>query len=87
MILHPPTPIPHGLTLLELADAQRRFTNYARMRLTSAREYDEGSEQSFEGYGPDRLLLELRQEIADAVNYLAFLDIQLARWGKRMEAI
>ena len=36
---------------------------------------------------PQRILLELRDEIADAVNYLAFLDIQLQRWQRRLETI
>lgn len=75
------------MTLQELSEAQRRFTNYARIRLNSASEYDGGTEQSFEGMEPHRLLLELRQEIADAVNYLTFLDIQIERWGKRLEKI
>ncbi len=83
----PPTVSAHGMTVRELAEQQRLFTNYARMRLTSAVEYDDGEVQAFERFGPDRLLLELRQEIADAVNYLTFLDIQLARWGKRIEGM
>ncbi len=85
--VNPPSPQPHGMTVSDLAEAQRLFTNYARIRLLSASEYDDGEEQAFERFGPDRLLLELRQEIADAVNYLTFLDIQLARWGKRIEGM
>lgn len=83
----PPCPWPAGMTLSDLREAQREFTNYARMRLTLSAEYDDGDSQRFESYGPERILLELRQEIADAVNYLTFLDIQLARWGKRIGAV
>jgi len=32
-----------------------------------------------------RLIDELRDEIADAVNYLTFLDIQLSRWKSTLE--
>jgi hypothetical protein len=36
---------------------------------------------------PARILLELRQELADAVNYLTFIDVQLDRWSRRLEDI
>lgn len=77
----------YGLTTDQLADAQRRFTTYARMRMqgTGHRDYSYGNKQAFEDMGIHRLIDELRDEIADAVNYLAFLDIQLSRWKQRME--
>ena len=79
----------YGITSGELAEAQRRFTNYARMRLvsTGSRQYDFDTRQSFEDMEPARILLELRQELADAVNYLTFIDVQLDRWSRRLEDI
>jgi predicted DNA-binding ribbon-helix-helix protein len=35
--------------------------------------------------GLHRLVDELRDEIADAVNYLTFLDVQLGRWKSSLE--
>ena len=77
----------YGVTTDQLAEAQRRFTNYARLRIlgTGNREYGRGSKQAFEDMGLHRLIDELRDEIADAVNYLAFLDIQLSRWKTTLE--
>lgn len=77
----------YGITTEQLAEAQRRFTTYARMRLqgTGHRDYSYGNKQAFEDMGIHRLIDELRDEIADAVNYLAFLDIQMSRWKQRME--
>jgi hypothetical protein len=79
----------YGITSGELAEAQRRFTNYARMRLLSvgSRQYDLADRQGFEDMEPARILLELRQELADAVNYLTFIDVQLDRWSRRLEDI
>ena len=79
----------YGISSEELAEAQRRFTNYARFRIadTGARQYDERDHQAFEDMTPQRVLLELRDELADAVNYLTFLDIQLSRWQRRLEGI
>jgi len=78
-----------GISTEELAESQRRFCNYARFRITDtgSRQYSELDHQAFETMSPQRILLELRDEIADAVNYLAFLDIQLQRWQKRLEKI
>lgn len=80
---------PYGISSEELAEAQRRFCNYARFRIsdTGARQYDEQDHQAFEDMTPQRVLLELRDELADAVNYLTFLDIQLSRWQRRLEGI
>ena len=71
-----------------LKRAHKRFANYARFRIDSiGREYDDGEQQRFESMSPQRLILEMRDELADAVNYLAFLDIQLSRWAQRLEEI
>lgn len=77
----------YGVTTDQLAEAQRRFTNYARLRIlgTGNREYGRGSKQAFEDMGLHRLIDELRDEMADAVNYLTFLDIQLSRWKTTLE--
>jgi len=79
----------YGLSPEELTEAQRRFCNYARFRIadTGARQYDKSDHQAFEDMNPHRILLELRDELADAVNYLTFLDIQLSRWQRRLEGI
>ena len=83
----PPIHPRYGVTTQELAEAQRRFTNYARLRIigTGEREYGLGSKQAFEDMSHHRLIDELRDEIADAVNYLTFLDIQLSRWKSTLE--
>jgi NTP pyrophosphatase (non-canonical NTP hydrolase) len=83
----PPIHKGYGITTDELAEAQRRFTNYARLRIlgTGNREYSRGSKQAFEDMHLHRLIDELRDEIADAVNYLTFLDIQLSRWKSTLE--
>lgn len=83
----PPIHKGYGITTDELAEAQRRFTNYARLRImgTGNREYSRGSKQAFEDMGLHRLIDELRDEIADSVNYLTFLDIQLSRWKTTLE--
>ena len=79
----------YGITSEELAEAQRRFCNYARFRITDtgARQYSNARSQGFESMAPQRILMELRDELADAVNYLTFLDIQLSRWQRRLEGI
>jgi hypothetical protein len=83
----PPIHKGYGITTDELSEAQRRFTNYARLRImgTGNREYSRGSKQAFEDMGLHRLIDELRDEIADSVNYLTFLDIQLSRWKTTLE--
>lgn len=53
---------------------------------TGHRDYNRGDKQAFEDMSIHRLVDELRDEIADAVNYLAFLDIQLSRWKTELEA-
>lgn len=83
----PPHHPGYGITSKQLAEAQRRFTNYARLRIIGGghREYSHGSKQTFEDMGMHRLIDELRDEVADAVNYLTFLDIQLSRWKSQLE--
>ncbi len=83
----PPEHKGYGITTNELAEAQRRFTNYARLRIlgTGNREYSRGSKQAFEDMHLHRLIDEMRDEIADAVNYLTFLDIHLSRWKTGLE--
>jgi len=83
----PPIHKGYGVTTEELAESQRRFTNYARLRImgTGHREYGRGGKQTFEDMSYHRLIDELRDELADAVNYLTFLDIQLSRWKSTLE--
>lgn len=85
----PPLAPPFGLSTDDLVSYHRRATAYARFRIANAgsREYDRGDHQKIEEYEPSRMLLELRQEIADAVNYLVGLDLQLGRWQRRIEEI
>lgn len=85
-------PIEHeayGMTTEQLAEAQESFTAYARGRITGVgnRDYGFGSKQAFEDMSAVRIAAELRDEIADAVNYLTFLDIKISRWLKQMEGM
>lgn len=79
----------YGITTDEFAAAQRRFSTYARLRLQGVghTQYDQGGKQSFEDMTVHRLVDELRDEIADAVNYLAMIDIQLSRWKRKLEEL
>jgi hypothetical protein len=78
-----------GITTDELVEAHRRFSNYSRYRIMSSgrQQYDRGSSQAFESMSPQRILLELRDELADVQAYLAMLDITLSRWQQAMEEI
>jgi hypothetical protein len=78
----------YGISSDELAEAQRKFTTYARLRLQGVGhvQYDRGDKQAFEDMDLHRLINEMRDEIADSVNYLAFMDIQLSRWKNRLES-
>lgn len=89
MLTPPPFAPPFGLSTDQLIDHHRRATNYARFRIADAgaREYDRSDHQKIEEYEPARMLLEVRQEIADAINYLVGLDLQLGRWQRRIEEI
>ena len=79
---------PYGISTDELADAQRKLTTYARLRLQGVGhvQYDREGKQAFEDMDLHRLINEMRDEIADSVNYLAFMDIQLSRWKNRLES-
>lgn len=85
----PPIAPPFGLTVDELVSYHRRACNYARFRISDAgaRQYDETDHQLIEDFDPSRMILEIRQEIADAINYLVGLDLQLGRWQRRIEEI
>jgi hypothetical protein len=78
---HLPLPIypPYGMTTEEFADCQATFTEFARQRIYSGEEYDKLTHQRMEELTGEQIVNELREEIADAVNYLAGLDIYLAR--------
>lgn len=79
----------YGITTGQLAEAHRRFSNYSRYRIISSgkQQYDHGNEQAFESMSPQRILLELRDELADVQAYLAMMDITLSRWQRAMEEI
>lgn len=80
--LRPQLPVypPLGLTTDEFAESQRAFTEFARKRiLLGAQEYDHGGTQRMEELSAVQIVQELREEIADAVNYLTGLDIYLSR--------
>lgn len=71
---------PYGMTPAEFAEAQKRFTDFARERiLGGASEYDKNDHQRMEEMGAQEIVKELREELADAVNYLTGLDLYLAR--------
>lgn len=76
-----PLPVypPYGMTTEEFADCQASFTTFARQRIYSGEHYDQLTHQRMEELTGEEIVKELREEIADAVNYLAGLDIYLAR--------
>ena len=82
----PPMPPEFGLTPEQFARYHRRACAYSRFRLLDAgsREYDEGTHQKMEEFDPHRILLELRQEVADAITYLVGLDLTIARWSDKI---
>lgn len=68
-----------GLLTGDLASFQEAFADYAnsRMKGTGGLEYaDEGGQRSL-SYPPQRLALELVDELADSVNYLSMLAIKV----------
>lgn len=75
---------PYGLTVRQLADGQKALAAYARWRLygVGRDQYDQGDHQKCEDMDIARLILEARDEIADLVNYLTFIDLRLDRMGK-----
>ena len=70
---------PYGMTTDEFAECQAEFTSFARQRIYAGGEYDKLTHQRMEELTGEQIVKELREEIADAVNYLAGLDIYLAR--------
>lgn len=83
----PPVSPPYGMTSEQLATYQRRFTTYARMRITGTghREYSNGTRQTFEDMSVHRLIDESVDELADLVNYATMLSIALQRLKQRIE--
>ena len=83
---HRPTPPPAGMTSKQLADYQKKFTAWSRVRILTdgLRQYDQGSQQAFESYTPVQLIDETQQELADVVNYCTMLSIQLHRMRERL---
>lgn len=80
---------PYGMTTEQLAEAQQKFTGYARLRISGVGhlDYSKESSQAFEDMTAVQIAKELRDEIADAVNYLTFLDIKISRWLKQLEGM
>lgn len=80
---------PYGMTTEQLAEAQHKFTGYARLRISGIGHLDYSKEhsQAFEDMTAIQIAKELRDEIADAVNYLTFLDIKINRWLKQLEGM
>lgn len=74
---------PFGLTSKEFAECQKKFTKFARTRILNGQAYDKLTHQRMEELTAVEIVQELREEIADAVNYLTGLDVYLARipWG------
>lgn len=71
---------PFGLTTEQYAEAQQAFTDYARSRIYLGKlEYDLATHQKVEVQSLDELVTQLREELADAVNYLTAIDIKLER--------
>ena len=75
-----PTYPPFGMTPQQFADCQESFTRFARTRILGGSEqYDKHGHQRMEELTASEIVKELREEIADAVNYLTGLDVYLAR--------
>lgn len=86
-VARPPLAPPPGISTQQLAEYQRRFATYARLRLLGpgADQYVRDGKQKFESLGPRQLVHELVDELADIVNYAAMLAIQLQRLPDRLE--
>lgn len=86
-VAEPPVSPPYGMTTDQLAEYQRRFTTYARLRIhgTGNREYNRGDKQAFEDMSVHRLIDEAVDELADFVNYAVMLSIGLQRLQRRVE--
>lgn len=80
LLTEAPTYPPYGLSVDEFAEAQESFTEYARSRVyVGSQDYDLGESQRMENLSVNNVITELREEIADAVNYLVGLDIVVSR--------
>lgn len=87
--IRPPKFPDYGMTTEQLSESQRRFTSYARLRLsgTGHREYSRGDHQSFEDLSMHRLIDETLDELADTINYVSMLAISFERLKRRAENI
>jgi len=82
LITELPNHPPFGLTVEQLATAQRELTEYARERIYQGEaQYALTYSQGIEHKQPRQLLTDIREEIADAINYLTGLDILVHRIG------
>lgn len=80
LLTEPPAYAPHGMTVDQFAEAQSQFADYARSRIyRNSEHYDYGDSQRMESLSVPQVITELREEIADAVNYLVGLDIIVSR--------
>jgi len=80
LMSEPPNYPPFGLSVDQFAEAQQSFTEYARSRVyVGSQDYDLGESQRMEALSVNNVITELREEIADAVNYLVGLDIVVSR--------
>lgn len=72
---------PYGMTSEQFAEAQKLFTDFARERILAggSAEYDQGDHQRMESLTAVEIVKELREELADAVNYLTGLDLYMSR--------
>jgi hypothetical protein len=84
----PPGYLPFGLTSLELSQAQFEFCEFARRRIlgVGSDQYSDASHQKIETKEPADIIKDIREELADAVNYLAALDLHLERLGRTLKA-
>lgn len=84
-----PTYPPYGLNLEETLRAQEQFTRFARGRLVAneaTRNSHDPTIQSFENKSIPQVIRDVREELADIVNYLTFLDIHLQRIASELGA-
>lgn len=79
-----PTYPDKGLTVKQLTEAQQELCSYARWRIitTGADQYDQLTQQKFEDMDLHQIFKEARDEVADLINYLVFMDIRLQRMMK-----
>ena len=84
-----PTAPGYGLTSTQLHGYQRMFTRWAADRILGVgrEQYDYGTIQKFERKDPEQLVEDLREELADIVNYAAMIDIQLQRLHDGLSAV